>query len=76
MFTHSHVEPRAIKNILHLLTHFGSFIFTVRNSFCQEGKFDEYIIELLNDKKIRNYMKIDNMSYIEEEECSIFILYK
>lgn len=76
MFTHSHVEPRAIENILHLLTQYGTFIFTVRNSYCEQSKFDDCIKQLQNENKIRNYMKIDNVSYIEGEECSVFVLYK
>jgi len=76
MFTHSHVEPRAIENILHLLTQYGSFMFTVRSSYCEKFNFDDYIKQLQSDKKIRNYMKIENVSYIEGEECSVFVLYK
>ena len=75
MFTHSHVKPEAIENILNLLTQFGNFIFTVRNSFCREQKFEDYINCLLREKKIRNYIKIDNISYIDEEHCTIFVIY-
>ena len=48
------IKEKVIENILNLLTQFGYFIFTVRNSFCREQKFEDYINCLLREKKIRN----------------------
>ena len=76
MFTHNHVKPKAIRNILHYLTHEGVFIFTVRESFCINENFDKIISDLRQEKIIKDFEKYDAVQYIKDEDCFIFILYK
>lgn len=76
MFTHNHVEPRAIKNILNYLTNEGIFIFTVRDSYCVEQNFSDYINSLKRENVIKKFEIYDSMKYIKDEDCYIYILYK
>lgn len=76
MFTHNHVEPRAIKNILHYIVSEGVFIFTVRDSYCVEKDFSKYIALLKKEKIIRDFEIHDAMKYIKDENCYIYIIYK
>ena len=75
MFTHNHVEPIAIKNILHYLTNDGVFIFTVRESYCINENFDRFIAGLKEEKIIKDFEKYDAMKYIKDEDCYIYIIY-
>jgi predicted TPR repeat methyltransferase len=76
MFTHNHVEPRAIKNILHYIVEEGVFVFTVRESYCKEKDFSNYIASLKQENTITNFEIHDSMKYIDDENCHIYILYK
>lgn len=76
MFTHNHVEPRAIKNILNYIVNEGVFIFTVRDSYCIDKDFNNYISTLKNDNIISNFEVFESMEYIDGENCYIYIIYK
>ena len=76
MFTHNHVEPRAIKNILHYIVDDGVFIFTVRDSYCKDKDFSNYIASLKQENIIKDFEIHDSMKYIDNEDCYIYILYK
>lgn len=75
MFTHNHVGPSAVENILHFLERDGVLIFTVRNSFAEQSNFKAYIVDLLTRKKIKNFTNIENQNYIDEEKCSVYTLF-
>ena len=76
MFTHNHVEPIAIKNILHYIVEDGVFIFTVRDSYCKEKDFSNYIASLKQENIIKDFEIHDSMKYIDGEDCFIYIIYK
>jgi len=75
MFTHNHVGPKAIENILNYLENDGVFIFTVRNSFIKKENFQEFIVDLLKRGKISKCSTIENQNYINEEKCSVYTLF-
>ncbi|MBD74039.1 MAG: hypothetical protein CMM96_00895 [Rickettsiales bacterium] len=75
MFTHNHVGPSAVENILHFLERDGVLIFTVRNSFAEQSNFKEYIVDLLTRGKIKKFTNIENQKYIDEEKCSVYTLF-
>ena len=75
MFTHSHVGPRAIENILNYLDDDGVFIFTVRNSYREKENFEKFIDDLLKRGKISKFTNIENQNYIDEEKCSVYTLF-
>ena len=75
MFTHNHVGPSAVENILHFLEIDGVLIFTVRNSFAEQSNFKAYIVDLLTRKKIKKFTNIENQNYIDEEQCSVYTLF-
>ena len=75
MFTHNHVGPKAIENILNYLENDGVFIFTVRNSFREKENFQELIVDLLKRGKISKFTTIENQNYIDEEKCSVYTLF-
>ncbi len=75
MFTHSHVGPSAIENILNYLDDDGVFIFTVRNSYREKEHFEKFIVDLLKRGKISKFTNIENQNYIDEEKCSVYTLF-
>ena len=75
MFTHNHVGPTAVENILNFLDKDGVFIFTVRNSYAEKTNFKEYIVDLLKRKKIKKCATIENQNYINEEKCVVYSLF-
>jgi predicted TPR repeat methyltransferase len=75
MFTHNHVGPEAVENIINFLDIDGVFIFTVRNSFAVKTNFDDYIVDLVHRGKIKKSSKLDDQSYIDEEKCSVYSLF-
>ena len=75
MFTHNHVGPKAIENILNYLDNDGVFIFTVRNSFIKKENFHEFIVDLLKRDKISKFTTIKDQNYIDEEKCSVYTLF-
>jgi predicted TPR repeat methyltransferase len=75
MFTHNHVGPNAIENILNYLESDGVFIFTVRNSFMKKENFQKIIVDLLKNGKMSKCSTIENQNYIEEEKCSVYTLF-
>ena len=75
MFTHSHVGPNAIDDILNFLEKGGVFIFTVRNSYAEKTDFYNYILDLVKKDKIKKCVTIENQNYIDEEKCVVYKLF-
>jgi len=75
MFTHNHVGPTAIENILNYLDENGVFVFTVRNSYEEKTDFYNYIVELSKRGLIKKCQTIENQNYINEEKCVVYTLF-
>lgn len=76
MFTHGHVQPKALLSLIDYCAEGGFVIISTRNSYMDKTKFERFLNEEVLSPEIELKFCVRNARYLEEEGGHYWVFHK